>query len=89
MYHNILWHGCVWLIVELGFLVFIDGETANKIRMSSEIYRAILSAQIQTNVFKPTGLCFTLHIDVDVFKAKKSCILIAEGKTKDKRKYQE
>lgn len=83
-----------WLCMANSGIVIVvinsySGQTANKIRMSSETSRAILSAQIQTNVFKRTGLCFTLHMDVVVFKAKKSCILIAEGKTKEKIKYQE
>jgi len=47
-------------------LVFIDDLTADQSsRMNSELYRAILSAQIQPNAAKLIGLRFILQMDND------------------------
>lgn len=46
-YHLILGFGCVKLLMELVVNVCIDQMTADKSsRMNSEVYRAVLSAQI-------------------------------------------
>ncbi|MEE6485984.1 hypothetical protein FKM82_014474 [Ascaphus truei] len=66
-----------------GSLVFID-VTDRSSRMNSEVYRDILSAQIQPNSVKLIGRHFTLQMDNDPkhtakatqeFKAKKWNIL--------------
>ena len=45
-------------------LVFIDDVTADRSsRMNSEVYRALLSAQIQPNVAKLIRGCFTVQMD--------------------------
>lgn len=50
MVEGVLWHGCVWLP---GELVFTDHVTAVRgDRMKCEVYRAALSAHIQTNAAK-------------------------------------
>lgn len=50
MVEGVLWHGCVWLP---GELVFTDHVTAVRSdRMTCEVYRAALSAHIQTNAAK-------------------------------------
>ncbi|MEE6521711.1 hypothetical protein FKM82_020009 [Ascaphus truei] len=49
-----------------GSLVFIDDVTEDRIRrMNSEVYRDILSAQIQPNIAKLIGRRFTLQMDND------------------------
>ena len=69
-----------------GSLVFIDDVTKDRgSRMNSEVYRDILSAQIQPNATKLTGQRFTIQMDNDpkhtakatqeFFKAKKWNIL--------------
>ena len=69
-----------------GSLVFIDDVTIDKnIRMNSEVLRAIVSAQIQSNASKLIGRCFTVQMDNDpkhtakatqyFFKAKKWNVL--------------
>ena len=46
-------------------LVFIDDVTADRSsRMNSEVYRALLSAQIQPNVAKLIRGCFTVKMDI-------------------------
>ena len=65
-----------------GSLVFIDDVTADKSsRMNSEVFRAILSAHIQSNASELIGRRFTVQMDNDpkhtakatkeFFKAKK------------------
>lgn len=50
MVEGVLWHRCVWLP---GELVFTDHVTAVRSdRMKCEVYRAALSAHIQTNAAK-------------------------------------
>ena len=67
-------------------LVFIDDMTADKSsRMNSEVFRDILSVQIQPNASKLIGRCFTVQMDNDpkhtakatqyLFKAKKWNVL--------------
>uniref|UniRef100_A0A673YSH1 Tc1-like transposase DDE domain-containing protein n=1 Tax=Salmo trutta TaxID=8032 RepID=A0A673YSH1_SALTR len=69
-----------------GSLVFIDDVTADKSsRMNSEVFRAILFAQIQPNTSKLIGRRFTVQMDNDLkhtakatqyfFKAKKWNVL--------------
>ena len=69
-----------------GSLVFIDDVTADKSsRMNSEVFRAILSAQIQPNASELIGRRFTVQMDNDpkhtakatkeFFKAKKWNVL--------------
>src|SRR4029434_10164871 len=69
-----------------GSLVFIDDVTADKSsRMNSEVFRAILSAQIQPNASELIGQRFTVQMDNDpkhtakatkeFFKAKKWNVL--------------
>ena len=49
-----------------GSLVIIDDVTAGRNnRMNSEVYRALLSTQIQPNAAKLIGWCFTLQMDND------------------------
>ncbi len=49
-----------------GLLVFIDDVTEDRSsRMNSEVYRDILSAQIQPNAAKLIGLCFIVQVDND------------------------
>ncbi len=49
-----------------GLLVFIDGVTEDRSSwMNSEVYRDILSAQIQSNAAKLTGRCFIIQMDND------------------------
>ena len=46
--------------------MFIDDVTADrKSRMSSEVYRSILSAQIQPNAGELIGQCLTVQMDND------------------------
>ena len=50
----------------IGSVVVIDDVTADRSsRMNCDVYRAILSAQIQTNAAKRMGWCFTTEIDND------------------------
>ena len=46
-----------------GSAVFIDDVTADRSRMNSEVFRSILSAQIQPNAVKVRERCFTVFID--------------------------
>ena len=49
-----------------GSLVCIDHMTAGRSnRMNSEVYRALLSAQIQPNVAQLMGRCLTVPMDID------------------------
>ncbi len=49
-----------------GLLVFIDDVTEDRSsRMNSEVYREILSAQIQPNAAKMIGWCFIVQMDDD------------------------
>ncbi len=49
-----------------GLLVFIDDVTEDRSsRMNSEVYRYILSAQIQSNAAKVIGRCFIVQMDDD------------------------
>ena len=49
-----------------GSLVFFDDVTADRSsRMNSEVYRVILSAQIQSNAARLIGRHFTVEIDND------------------------
>lgn len=44
-------HGHIWLLMNLGHWVIIDDVTTDKSsRMNSEVYKAVLSAHIQSNV---------------------------------------
>ena len=69
-----------------GSVVFIEDVTANRrSRMNSEVYIAMLSAQIQANAAKLIGWHFTEQMDNDpkhaakatheLFKAKKCNVL--------------
>jgi hypothetical protein len=50
-----------------GSLVFIDDVTADKsVRIHFEVFRPILSAQIQPNASKLIGRCFTAQMDNDL-----------------------
>ena len=69
MVDAVLCHGHVWLPMELS-LVFIDDVTADRRnKMNSEMYRALLSAQIEL-----IGWCFTAQTQ-ELLKAKKCSIL--------------
>ncbi len=49
-----------------GLLVFIDDVTEDRSsRMKYEVYRDILSAQIQPNTAKLIGRCFIVQMDDD------------------------
>ncbi len=49
-----------------GLLVFINDVTEDRSsQMNSEVYRDILSAQIQPNGAKLIGQCFIVHMDDD------------------------
>ncbi len=49
-----------------GLLLFSDDVTEDKSsRINSEVYRDILSAQIQSNAAKLIGRCFIVQIDDD------------------------
>ena len=46
--------------------MFNDEVTADRSnRMNSEVYRALLSAQIQPNAEKLMGPCLTVQMDID------------------------
>ena len=50
-----------------GSLVFNDDVTVDRRgRMNSEVCRAVLSAQIQSNAAKLIGWCFTAKMDNDL-----------------------
>lgn len=72
-----------------GSLVFIDDVTAEKSsRMNSEVFRAILSAQIQPNASKLIGRSFTVQVDNAkatqyFFKAKKWNVLQCPSQSPD------
>ena len=77
-----------------GSLVFIDDVTKDRSsQMNSEVYRDILSAQIQPNAAKLIGLHFTVQMDNDpkhtakatqeFFKAKKWNILLWPSQSPD------
>ena len=46
-----------------GSLLFTDDVTAYRSRMNSEVYRALLSAQIEPNTAQLIGHCFTVKMD--------------------------
>lgn len=48
-----LWHEYVWLNVSLAFIY--DVTTDRSRRMTSDVYTALLSAQIKLNATKLTG----------------------------------
>lgn len=57
--------------------VFIDDLTANGwSRMNSEVFRGVLSAEIQPNIVQLLGWHFKVQVDIqDCLKAKKFKIL--------------
>lgn len=63
----------VWACVaakRTGSLLFIDEVTVDKnSRMSSLMFETILSAQIEPNVSKLLGQCFTEQLDNDLNQA--------------------
>lgn len=75
-----------------GSLVFVDDVTADKSsRMNTEVFRAILSAQIQSNASKLIGLRFIVQMDPKhtakatqyFFKAKKWNLLQWPSQSRD------
>ena len=62
----------VWACSGTGSLVFVKDVTSDSSRMNSEVYRAILSAQIQSNAAKLIGQSFTVQMDNDPKHAVKT-----------------
>uniref|UniRef100_A0A0E9WPL9 Uncharacterized protein n=1 Tax=Anguilla anguilla TaxID=7936 RepID=A0A0E9WPL9_ANGAN len=52
---------------DTGSLAFIDDAASDSsCRMNSDVYRSILSAQVQPNASKHSGQCFILQQDNDL-----------------------
>ena len=63
-------------------MVFIDDVTADRSsRMNSEVYRALLSAQIQQNAAKLIGQCFTVQMNNDPKNTVKATQSFSRQKT--------